>query len=239
MPLDTRVYFDSASLPPLPMSWGFIPSDAGGIGGWDTYDTAVSRAMHIGTAGSSAYNNLVATSTSAERVLVVQFCALVATGTVFTAGTDTLAMQLLASYSGPSPMDTALVMIGVVNLEGTTLLANLTGGIVNFAAAGAVNLTSKRNKSWITSTATYATSYTTPAPTWLVIEVGGAASGASAPVGLSLRLGEGSGSGSDLPTNQTQTTDGVPWLAHSSNGNTPLTAAGCRMEGTEGIIRTW
>lgn len=234
----TRLYFDGTTVPDLPAGWAF-PATSGGVGSWSSYTQAVTRTLNVGAAGTSAYSNLAASSTSSEDVLVAQYVALVGSGMDFLAGTDLPTMQLLSSYTGASPVDTVLVAMAVVSLDGTTIRADLTAGPLDMSSGTPLNLSTKKNHTWITSGSSYSSSYTTQGPEWLVVELGFAATAASSAITASLRFGEGSGSGSDLAVNETATADGIPWLQHSSAGDQVLRAAGCLSEANGGNVRLW
>jgi hypothetical protein len=202
----TRLYFSSSESAPI------SPSLKGSWG----YTSEMSRYKLNDVKGSSAIatGTQIGPWTSGITAIDRQYTTTrMSAGITFTASTTTYKMQLMVrEFNNNDNSDRIALGIYVVSEDGTTIRATLktlgTGTTGEF-----INNASYRNKSYSTSSTSIANSYTTAEGDRLVIEIGYTDNAGSTPE-ASAKWGENA---TDLPENETQTTNGAGWIQFSNN----------------------
>lgn len=131
-------------------------------------------------------------------------------GITFTSGSTTISGQLMVrEYANTDNVDKIVLVIKVVSEDGGTVRATIRN--ITNAATGAefINNATHRNQ---TFSATCNASYTTVLGDRLTVEIGFGDNAGSTPE-ASAKWGENA---TDLPVNNTQTTDGAPWIEFSN-----------------------
>jgi len=136
-------------------------------------------------------------------------------GIIFTSGVTTFSGQLMVrEYAAGDNVANWLMGVRIVSENGTTVRATIRAATSNFQNAEFINNATHRNQSLdlaggaITTTG----SYTTVLGDRLVVEIGYADTAGASPE-ASAKWGENA---TDLPVNNTQTTDGAGWIEFSN-----------------------
>jgi hypothetical protein len=134
-------------------------------------------------------------------------------GAVFVIGVTTVSMQLMMrEFALSDNVDKCIIGIRVVSEDGGTVMATLLGvanyGITAEFAAGAAG----RNKTCADGD-TLTGSYTSLLGERLVVEIGYQTTGADTSPIAEAKYGQNA---TDLPVNETQTTDGAGWIEFSN-----------------------
>jgi hypothetical protein len=167
-----------------------------------------------GTTAITAGSQITITENTGNQGLDRQYVSAPMTaGTVFTTGVTTVAMQIMMrEISATDDVNQCILSVRVVDAAGTTVRATLLavgnyGPATEFATA-----TTHRNKTCADGD-TVAATYTTVAGDRLVVEVGYQTDGADASPVAVTKWGDNS---TDLPVDETQTTDGNGWIEFSN-----------------------
>jgi hypothetical protein len=170
------------------------------------------------------------TATANRDVLMRQFVYPLVAGTAFTTA-HTFKGRILAFEGASASNLRSQCIIRVIGSDGSTVRATLFAGDLTTGTNNPTsewNLSAPRNVSPTTSaraaaTITCAANYTAVAGDHLVIEIGYRKHAAANTTGT-IRLGDTTAS-SDLPENETQTTDGATWFEFSGDLDPPVQKA--------------
>jgi hypothetical protein len=202
----TRLYFpasDAAAVTP-----GFHAD-------W-TYTSQALRRKLADTKGSSAITigSRIGPWTPGQKALDRQYVSTrMNAGIAFNTPVDGFGCQLMVrEYATADNVDKLLVGVRIVSEDGNTVRATLrvpfAGNNVEF-----INNATHRNNRCSTTNINFATSYTTVLGDRLVIEIGFQDNSGASPE-ASAKWGENA---TDLPVNDTQTTDGAGWIEFTTN----------------------
>lgn len=205
----TRLYFPASSTPdvtpPFDESW------------WGTEAVAEATTHKLNNVkGSSAITigSRIGPGTTGyfdwlDRVYVSNQ---IAAGTVFTGASTTVKLQLMVrEYNNNDNVNQILTRVKIVSQDGQTV-RKLLADVLLSSVTEFINNVSHRNHSLAATTITQ--SYTTVAGDRLAIEIGYSATlGDASTPEASAKWGENA---TDLPENNTQTTDGAPWIEFSN-----------------------
>lgn len=202
----TRLYFPASEAAPVSSAF-----DAG----WEYTSEAVSRKLaNVKGSSSIAAGTQIGPWTAGQDALDRQYISTrMDAGITFTAGVTTYKGQLMArEYAGTDNVDRYRFIIKVISEDGTVVRSTLNGSITSSNVTGEfVNNATHRNKSIRTSTILTDT-YTTVLGDRLLIEIGYTDLSGTTPEASS-KWGENA---TDLPENETQTTDGAGWFEFSN-----------------------
>jgi hypothetical protein len=199
----------------------FPASDAAAVSpafnaGWDYVSEALRRKL-ADTKGSSAITagTQIGPWTPGDFALDRQYVSTrLAAGIVFTAGVTTYKGQLMTrEFNNSDNANSIRHNIKIVSEDGSTVRVELTGGGIAGSSSTTefINNATHRNKQ-IKDATIVGDSYTTVLGDRLVIELGYSDSSGSTPE-ASAKWGENA---TDLPENETQTTDGAGWIEFSN-----------------------
>jgi hypothetical protein len=205
--MPTRLYFplDTAS-----------PVNPGFNSGWEYVSEALRRKL-ADTKGSSAITvgSQIGPWTPGQDALDRQYVSTrLNAGIVFTAGVTTYKGQLMTrEYNNGDNVTGIRHCVKIVSEDGSTVRVELTGGgLPTSSSAGEfINNATHRNKQ-IKDATVVTDSYTTVLGDRLVIELGYNDTSGATPE-ASAKWGENA---TDLPENETQTTDGAGWIEFSN-----------------------
>jgi hypothetical protein len=198
----TRLYF------PLDEAPAITPAFAAG---W-SYNSEGLRRKLADTKGSSAITigSQIGPWTSGQLALDRQYISTrMDAGITFTAAVTTVKAQLMVrEYNNGDNVDRISLHIRILSEDGLTVRATLRNGAS--AQAEFVNNATHRNKSH--TAAGVSATYTTVLGDRLCVEIGYTDNSGSTPE-ASAKWGENA---TDLPENETQTTDGAGWIEFSN-----------------------
>lgn len=203
----TRMFFTVANSAPVAPSF-----DAA----WDQTTGAVSRLL-ADTKGTSAITAGATIDITEDQLawqaLDRQYVSTrMAGGILFTSVSTTVAMQLMMrEFATSDDVDKCILNIRIVSEDGLTVRATLLV-VGNYGVTAEFLHTGMRNKTCANGDLTQAI-YTTVEGDRLVVEVGYQTDGAETTPKAAANYGESS---TDLPVNETQTTDGNGWVEFSN-----------------------
>ena len=202
----TRLYF------PLSNDAAVIPA----FMGWTDTSQGVSRFMaNIKGADAITVGQTVNLSgTGGDMDLDRQYVSTrMASGAVFTSGVTTFSMQLMTrEYDVLDVVDQGIIGIRVMSEDGTTNQATLKAIGSYGPTSTFINNATHRNKQYAAGVTVGAT-YTTVFGDRLVVEVGYSNSLIGTTPQASAKWGQNA---TDLPADETQTTDGAGWIEFSN-----------------------
>ena len=136
-----------------------------------------------------------------------------AAGVAFTSGITAVSSQLMVrEINNNDDVDKCILGIRIVSDDGLTLRATLLA-VANYGVtAEFVNATTMRNKTCADGD-TITASYTTVAGDRIVVEIGYQTDGEESTPQAAAKWGDNA---TDLPVNETQTTDGAGWIEFSN-----------------------
>jgi hypothetical protein len=201
----TRFYFpvsDAAAITPAVHSnWGY------------TSEALVRKLNSVKGSSAITTGSQIGAWTPGQQALDRQYISDgMAAGIVFTNAVTSFTMQLMVrEYAAADNVDRIVLAIRVLSNDGSTVRVVLRNS--SSSAGEFINNATHRNKSFNTAGAsTVSASYTTVAGDRLVIEIGYLDASGSSPE-ASAKWGENA---TDLPANETQTTDGAGWIEFSN-----------------------
>ena len=204
----TRMFFTVANSAPVAPSFD---------GAWDQTTGAVSRKL-ADTKGASAITAGSTISITEDQLawqaLDRQYVSTrMAGGVLFTSVSTTVAMQLMMrEFAGTDDVDKCILSVRIVSEDGLTVRATLIG-VGNYGPTlELINNATMRNKTCADGDLAQAI-YVTVEGDRLVVEVGYQTDGAETTPQAAAKYGENS---TDLPVNETQTTDGNGWVEFSN-----------------------
>jgi hypothetical protein len=216
----TRLYFSAAS-----DTTGITPSFDGG---WNYTTEAVRRDILTAKSASEsltvgvqigAWSNTAGQTALDRQYLSGPLQAQTISGTF-------KGQLMVREYNNADNVDRLFVAVKVVSSDGATVRATLFSLANASTTAEFINNATHRNK--IIANGDALSSYTCIEGDRLLVEIGYSNSGSGTTPEASAKWGAPS-SGSDLPENETQTTDGVGWLEFS--GNVTFVAAAASNQG--------
>jgi hypothetical protein len=204
--MPTRFSFDAASSPVPDVTTSFSAS-------WNTTTDAVRRRLCLPKSTSAITTGATISWTAGQKGLDRQYVSdPLDAGAVFTSGSTTVQMQLMTrEFATTDNVNLSQLGIRVFDLAGTTLRATLLAVGNYFANAEFINNATCRNCTFANGD-TVTASYTTVLDDRLVVEVGYSDSSGTTPQAAA-KWGENA---TDLPINETQTTDGAGWIEFSN-----------------------
>lgn len=204
----TRLYFPATEASPVNPAIDAGWDDIGGLLRRKLADTKGSSAITIGSTISITEDTL---NDAIDRQYV---STRMNAGIVFTATTHTVSMQLMVrEYATTDNVDMAITCIKIVSEDGNTVRATIKAIGGGFLTLEFINNVSHRNHT-VANAYTLDASYTTVLGDRICVEIGYRSStGANTTPQASAKWGENV---TDLPVNNTQTTDGAGWIEFSN-----------------------
>jgi hypothetical protein len=203
----TRLYFPASDASPLP-SQAFDTS-------W-TYTSEATRTKLNNTKGVSAITigTQIGPWTSGQKALDRQLISTrMAAGNSFTFAGATMSGQLMVrEYNNGDNASTIYFVVKIISEDGSTVRRTWRSS-AGSSVAEFINNATHRNKTIAAGAVTDTTDYTTVLGDRLLVEIGYSDSSGATPE-ASAKWGENA---TDLPVNETQTTDGAGWFEFLNN----------------------
>jgi hypothetical protein len=205
--MPTRLYFPASDASPLP-SQAFDTS-------WN-YTSEATRTKLNNTKGVSAITigTQIGPWTSGQKALDRQLISTrMAAGNSFTFAGATMSGQLMVrEYNNGDNVTATFIVVKIISEDGSTVRRTWRSSAI-FNSAEFINNATHRNKTLASSLTTDTTDYTTVLGDRLLIEIGYSDTAGASPE-ASAKWGENA---TDLPVNETQTTDGAGWFEFLNN----------------------
>lgn len=210
--MSTRFYFPASTAAPVNPTFH---ANSGTPGGFSISTTAQAvRRKLVSTKGSSAIaaGTQLTVPSNGTAALDRQYVSDPLNSQTIS-GTLNGCQLMVREYAGTDNVDTVLFNIYVVSNDGSTLRGSLAVRAVD-ANAEFINNATHRNKT-VAPSGYALSSLAVSAGDRLVVEIGYlVATGSGTSPEASGKWGENA---TDLPVNETQTTDGAPWIEFSHN----------------------
>lgn len=203
----TKLYFSATESPAVTRSF-----DAA----WNYTSEAVSRKL-TDTKGTTAITTgtQIGPWTAGNFALDRQYISTrMDAGITFTSGAGSFDVQLMVrEYATADNVDNIIVSLRIISEDGSTVRATLRAATDNFQNLEFINNATHRNQTFSGGGGvTYGSTYTTVSGDRLCVEIGFSDNSGSSPE-ASAKWGENA---TDLPVNNTQTTDGAGWIQFSN-----------------------